>query len=167
MIAKVTSGSDFGGLARYLTYREDRVGFVELHNMASRDVREAAQEMQITAELSSRCKKPVYHLSISFDPGDQAGEEQLRSAASRVLKELNLDTHLVVVVSHRDTAHPHVHVMVNRVHAETGKAWRTSHDWRRIERALRKLEKEWSLREVPGRHSPSKKMPEHWVSAFT
>ena len=167
MIAKVTSGSDFGGLARYLTYREDRVGFVELHNMASRDVREAAREMQITSELSSRCKKPVYHLSLSFDPGDQPSEEQLRSAASRVLKELNLDTHQAVVVSHRDTAHPHVHVMVNRVHAETGKAWRTSHDWRRIERALRKLEKEWSLREVPGRHNPSKEMPERRVSAFT
>ena len=45
MIGKVARGSDFGGLARYLTGKKDRVAFVKLQNVASLDVREAAKEM--------------------------------------------------------------------------------------------------------------------------
>ena len=50
MIAKVTLRADFGGLARFLICKENRVGFTELRNMMSQDVREAAKEMQITSE---------------------------------------------------------------------------------------------------------------------
>ena len=45
LIGKVARGSDFGGLARYLTGKKDRVAFVKLQNVASLDVREAAKEM--------------------------------------------------------------------------------------------------------------------------
>ena len=161
MIGNATSGADFGGLARYLTCKQDRVGFTELRNMASRDVREAAREMQITSEQSTRCQKPVYHVSISFARKDAPTEFQQREAIERMLKDLDLDTHQAMIVSHRDTAHPHVHVMVNRVHPETGKAWSTSHDRRRIRGVLRKLEKEWGMQQVPDR-----RQGEHKTSPF-
>ncbi len=41
---------------------------------------------------------------------------------------------------------------INRVHPETDKAWRTSHNYRRIERTLRGLEDRLELQRVPGHH---------------
>ncbi len=67
-----------------------------------------------------------------------------------------LQDHQAWIVAHRDTAHPHVHVMVNRVHPDTGKAWSASHDYRRIEHTLRQLEQRWDLVRVPGHHARAK-----------
>jgi hypothetical protein len=55
------------------------------------------------------------------------------------------------MVSHRDRAHAHLHVMVNRIHPETGVAWERWQDRPIIERALREQERAFGLREVPGR----------------
>jgi hypothetical protein len=54
------------------------------------------------------------------------------------------------MVSHRDRAHPHLHVMVNRIHPETGVAWERWQDRPIIERTLREQERAFGLREVPG-----------------
>src|SRR5207237_4625275 len=64
---------------------------------------------------------------------------------------LGLAEHQALMVAHQDRAHPHVHVMVNRVHPETGVAWERWQDRPRIERTLRELERELGLREVAGR----------------
>ncbi len=73
-----------------------------------------------------------------------------------MLKDLGLQDHQAWMVAHRDTAHPHVHVMVNRVHPDTGKAWSAGHDYRRIEHTLRQLEQRWDLIRVPGHHARAK-----------
>ncbi len=69
----------------------------------------------------------------------------------RVLHRLGLSEHEAVLVVHRDRAHPHVHVMINRVHPVHGTAWDLSYDYRRIQEVLRHIEREFGLREVPGR----------------
>jgi hypothetical protein len=66
------------------------------------------------------------------------------------LQDLGLSEHQALLVAHNDTAH--IHVMVNRVHPETGKAWDNGHDYARIEKSLRAQERELGLREVSGHH---------------
>ena len=65
-------------------------------------------------------------------------------------------------VAHRDREHAHLHVVVNRVHPETGVAWDRWQDYPKIERTLRGLEHELELREVPGRlyRAPGHDLPE-------
>ena len=58
------------------------------------------------------------------------------------------------MVAHRDRQHPHVHIVVNRVHPERRTAWSNSWDYRRIEGSLRAQEAELGLRVVPGKHAP-------------
>src|SRR5690606_14584799 len=72
--------------------------------------------------------------------------------ADRLLAELGLQEHQVLIVAHGDTRHRHVHLMVNRVHPDTLRAWDDRHDYARIERSLRVQERELGLREVPGHH---------------
>src|SRR5919108_2428003 len=68
-----------------------------------------------------------------------------------LLRELGLAEHQAVMVAHQDRPHAHVHVMVNRVHPETGVAWERWQDRPRIERTLREAERALGLREVSGR----------------
>ena len=153
MIGKVTRGASFGGLAAYLTGRAERVAWTEPRYLLSTDPKEIAREMEAAAGQSGRVEKPVYHLSISFDEADRPSREQMRAAVEEVLKDLGLEEHQALLVAHGDAAHPHVHVMVNRVHPETGKAQPLSHDYAKVERSLRRLEEAWGMKRVAGHHA--------------
>jgi hypothetical protein len=151
-------GTGFKGVASYLESgkngREwERVEWVESRNLPTRDPQTAARIMSATAHDSERTAAPVYHLSISFDPGDPVDREAMRRVADRTLRDLGLQDHQALIVAHGDTAHPHVHVVVNRVHPETARAWSNFRDFPRIERSLRAQEVEMGLRVVPGKHA--------------
>jgi len=157
VIGKVTKGSGFAGLVRYLETGKDgaspdRVDWVEARNLPTDDPRTASILMRATAHQSDRVEKPVYHLSISFDHGDPVDHATISRVADRVLSDLGLDEHQVLIVAHRDKEHPHIHLMINRVHPDTGRAWDPSHDYARVEQSLRQQERELGLREVPGHH---------------
>jgi hypothetical protein len=42
------------------------------------------------------------------------------AAAEEFLKEMDWQEHQAILVSHNDTEHRHVHILLNRVHPETG-----------------------------------------------
>lgn len=154
MVGKATTGSSFSGLAAYLTQNEERVAWTEPRWMIGTDPKEVAREMEAAAAMATtRLEKPVYHVSISFSEADQPTREQMRTAADRVLHELGLGEHQALLVAHQDKGHPHLHVMVNRVHPDTGKVADVAFDYRRIETVLRGLEEEWGMTRVPGHHS--------------
>ena len=93
-------------------------------------------------------------MSLSFDREDAPTRAQMEVACDAVPRDLGLDEHQVFKVAHRDTSHAHVHMTINRVHPETGKACSTSHDYRRIKRTLHGLDAEWGLRREPGQERP-------------
>jgi hypothetical protein len=157
MIGDAGTGSGFGGLQAYLLHGHrgeavDRVGWVSSRNLAHDDPEYAAVQMRATAEQNHRVEQPVYHLSLNAAPGEHLSREQWEQVADRVLKDLGLEDHQALIVAHTDRPHEHVHVMVNRVSPETLKTWSNSHDYARIERSLRHIERERGLREVPGHH---------------
>jgi hypothetical protein len=153
-------GTGFRGLAAYLErgpreeLQPERVDWIESRNLPTRDPEAAARLMAATARDSERCRKPVYHLSISFDPGDPVDRQTMRRVADRTLRDLGLEDHQALMVAHRDRQHPHVHIVVNRVHPERRTAWSNSWDYRRIEQSLRAQEAALGLRVVPGKHAP-------------
>ncbi|HZS59738.1 MAG TPA: relaxase/mobilization nuclease domain-containing protein [Gemmatimonadaceae bacterium] len=168
MIAKASSGKSFGGLMHYLEVgrsgREyDRVDWIASRNLCGIDDPEiAGRLMEATAEQSLRIQKPVYHVSIAFNPSDPVTRPRMELVADRVLDNLGLRDHQAMFVAHRDREHAHVHIVVNRVHPETGVAWERWQDYPRIERTLRGMERELGLREVPGRlyRAPGHELPE-------
>lgn len=156
MIANTSSGRRFASLADYLVHgrsgiETERVAWTASRNLGTDDPELAAALMQATARQSVAVQVPVYHLTISFDPQDQVTPEQIRSVADHLLHDLGLSEHQALMVAHKDRAHAHVHVMVNRIHPETGVAWERWRDRPVIERALRAEERALGLREVPGR----------------
>lgn len=157
MIGNISRGSGFGGLVRYLLHGDrdqpdpERVSWVVAENLPTDDPEMAASVMHATADQNPRgVEKPVWHLSLSWDPGDEPSRAQMEDAAHRVLHQLGLSEHQALVVAHRDTDHPHVHIVVNRVHPENLRVWKGWQDMVRVERALRYLELENGYRATPG-----------------
>jgi hypothetical protein len=109
--------------------------------------------MRLTARKSKRVKKPVYHYVISWRHDERPQDDLMRQVADTTCRDLGLDEYQRLYVAHRDTEHHHVHIVANRVHPETGVAWKNSHDYRRIEVSLRRQAEAMGMDYVPGRHN--------------
>jgi hypothetical protein len=151
VIGNTTSGKSFHGLAQYLDGDRSRVEWTAARNLMTNDPQLAATIMRATADRSRFVGQPVYHLSISFAPEDRPTRAQMETVADRLLERLGLQQREAILVAHNDTGHAHLHIMVNRVHPETGLAWNRWRDRPVIERTCRELERELGFRFTPGR----------------
>ncbi|MCC5942441.1 MAG: relaxase/mobilization nuclease domain-containing protein [Balneolaceae bacterium] len=164
MIAKTGTGKGFSGLMEYLIDRK-KFEWMETRNVTSIQPDTIAREMQIYS-MESRAKKPVYHVTISWDPADEPTKKEMVEVGEGFLKHMGLDSHQAVMVSHSDGNHPHMHLIINRVHPESGKAWESfdyqglgrdrkivKREYEKIEEFLRNTEKEKGWRFVPGKHT--------------
>ncbi len=97
-----------------------RVEWVHVENAAGIEDERAAIGLMIdTARQSKRCEKPVYAFSLGWHPEQRPERAEMIEAGREALKVLGMQNHQAVFVAHNDTAHKHVHVIVNRVHPET------------------------------------------------
>ncbi len=159
MIANITNGSGFGGLTRYLfTGDRDqpnpaRVAWTSTRNLAVDSPHEAAYIMRATAELG-RTDQPVYHLSISIHPDESLTRAQWETVADNALFRLGLSDHQALIVAHNDKDHQHIHIVVNRVHPVTAKAWDRWQDVPRVQEVMRAQEQALGLRAVSQERNP-------------
>lgn len=153
MIAVSASSRNFAALGKYLVVGRDkvesgRVAWTSARNLPTDDPELAAKIMRATASQNVRVSQPVYHVALSFDPRDVVDRASMERVANRVLAELKLQQHQTIIVAHADRAHPHMHMLVNRVHPETGKVWDRWQDYPAVQRALREEERALGLRAV-------------------
>ncbi len=141
MIGEIRSGSSFAGLTHYVLHGSASTHpktpeWVELRGLLTADPDRAYLEMEATAAQNPRIEQPVLHVVLSPAPGDELGREQWRALADRVLGEMGLDGHQVLVALHAATEHPHLHLAVNRAHPQTLRAWETWRSKTRLEEVL-------------------------------
>ena len=161
MIGKVVKpGKGFGGLVRYLldgdrdaTEPEARATWHATRNLLVDDPRLVPALMRATAAKSKRVKSPVYHYVISWHHNEAPTDDFMRQVADVTCDDLELGEYQRLYIAHDDTKHRHVHIVVNRVHPETGVAWKTSHDYARIEQSLKRQSDAMGIPFVPGRHN--------------
>jgi hypothetical protein len=170
VIGKTHSGAGFGGLTRYLLTGKkddphpDRVLWTSTRELALEDPREAAVLMRRTAALG-HTDKPVQHLSISLAPGEHLTREQWEQVIDTTLRDLGLEGHQALIVAHQDTAHEHIHLMVNRVHPETFRAWDRWQDRPRLMKSLRPQELALGLQPTPHVKNPDR-LPDGVIQQF-
>jgi Relaxase/Mobilisation nuclease domain len=75
----------------------------------------------------------VFAYSLSWHPDQQPDAVEMRRAAEVSLARLGLWEHQAVLVAHNDTAHAHVHVIVNLVHPDTHKVADLSYSKRKLQ----------------------------------
>lgn len=127
----------------------DRVAWMEARNLETTDPLAASAIMEATAAQNLRCKKPVYHFVLSFDPKDarrgKLPPEVLREIASEAIERMGLTEHQMLIYAHKDTKHPHMHFLINRVHPSTGRAFDRHNDGRRLTELCREIAREREL----------------------
>jgi hypothetical protein len=147
MVPKVAGkGSSFKGAALYYLHDKgamtsERVAFCHTENLPTRDAEKAIKCMAWTAIHQSEIKAraggsakgrkltmPVYTYSLSWAPDESPSPQDMIAAARESVRVLGLEGHETLFVAHNDEPHPHIHVIVNRVHPETGIAAPLSKD---------------------------------------
>lgn len=156
MLAKIAPTSrDFRTLCDYLVRgkdgnpSKDRVAWVLSRNLPSDDAELVAKFMDATARMSIRTTRPVYHVMIAWSPDEHPVAETMQEIAVQALEMTGLGEHQAFLMGHGDTSHPHLHMVINRIHPETGKAWRVAHDYRLFDRVMRQLAEAHGFAHVP------------------
>jgi len=131
--------------------RRAHAAWIETRNLPTQDVGVAERIMGATGRRSDRVEKPVYRFRVFFDHADSVDAGMMLSIADAVLLELGADELQAVIGGFQGT-HPHLYVVVNRVHPIRETAWQPSNDYFGIMACLRRLEREHGLRRV---HPPT------------
>ena len=139
---------------------KDRMAWSETRNLIVDEPELVPRIMRSTASRSTRCSEPVYHFAICWHKSEVPSRDIQAAIADATLQDLDLTEHQSLLIAHKDTEHHHLHIVVNRVHPETAKAWDRWKDWVRIEKSLGRQAKEHGLIYVPGRHNEPDKFRE-------
>ena len=108
---------------------------------------ELASQFLDVAKLSKRVEKPVFHFSLRPAPGDKVSPEQLIEMGKECAKQFGVADNQYLIILHKDTAEPHIHIVANRVGFD-GKVAKDNHSYRKMDGLCRQLEKQFHLKEV-------------------
>ena len=141
-----------------------RVAWSETRNVAAEDPRQAARVMAATASRSEDLKqlagvkaggraleKPVCHYSLSWGKDEKPNLQAMGRAVTESLEKMGLADRQTVMIAHRDTEHPHVHVVVNRVSVEDGRAAKLGNSYLKLSRWAEGYEREQGRIRCPQR----------------
>ena len=155
LVNVVPPTNDFHALARYLVDGDtqpphpDRVAWIRAHNLPTDDPELAATYMTATAQASKRCKNAAYHAMIAWAPHEKPTPDIMQEIALKTLELAGLAEHQALIMGHGDKPHAHLHMLINRVHPTTGRAWDTKHDFALFDRIMRQLSDEYGFEYVP------------------
>jgi len=144
-------GFSFKGAGLYYLHDKsaktsERVDWTLTRNVPTNDPNKALKWMTYTAMNADRIKaeyggsrvgrksegKYVYTYSLSWHKDDKPTREEMQNAVFETLDRMKLTDHEAVIVAHRDTDHPHVHVICNLVNPNTGRTHTAQLDHKKL-----------------------------------
>ena len=117
MIAKCKTIAHGGNALEYI-FREGKLGrLLALHNLCGETPKEIHEEMKLIGDYNSRCKNKFLRIEIGIAPQDepQMTFKALNRLALFFAKQMGLDDHQWVAVTHKDTDNLHIHIIANRI----------------------------------------------------
>jgi hypothetical protein len=158
------AGKSFKKLAAYLLHdpdkakTSDRLKWTHTLNLASDSPSSAIDEMLWTVRGADWLKQhsnvpsggrplenPVKHFSLNWHPSQTPTCEHMIEVVESFLSHMGWHEHQALIFNHIDKPHAHVHVMLNAVHPDTGRALDTSFEKRRAQEWAKGYEREQSL----------------------
>ena len=150
MIPKIIAkGKSFKGAALYLLHDKDRavtserIAWTQTHNLAVDDPHLGWKIMAATAMDQERLKatagikvsgrrseNAVLHMTLAWHPEekDRLTREEMQAAALQALEAIGASDRQAIIIAHNDEAHPHLHILCNRVSPEDGRMLASSND---------------------------------------
>ncbi|ALM08573.1 mobilization protein [Sediminicola sp. YIK13] len=149
MIGKGTSIAHTGTSIDYGWNQEKDAEIVFSQHLAGNSPQEITEEFRLIQEENIRCQKNTlsFILSPTQEDGRNLSKEQLGELTQRFVKQMQLKERQAIAFVHRDKAHTHVHLYVNRIGFD-GKAYNDSFIGKRSQLAAENVAKEMGLTTV-------------------
>ncbi len=166
MIGKIMTGKSFRGCIKYclndkladekknelvMTDRAEVIAY----NLCYGNEKELIQQFNEVRQLNRRQSKPVLHVTLSLANGEDLPHHKLAEIAQDCAKDLGFNDNQYVAVLHKDTGHPHLHIIANRIGFD-GKTISDSNNYQKIAKLCRKMELKHQLTQV---QSPNAFLP--------
>ena len=155
MIGKLLRGSGFGGVVDYVNdYRKGANLVAASEGINLTNNQSIIDSFIMHARLSQRVKSPVAHIILSFSPNDSfcLDDAKIGKIVRNYLKRMGYDDNQFVAFRHHDKAHPHVHIIVNRVNNQ-GRCTSDSHEKDRNVKVCRDITQEYGLYMARGKEA--------------
>ena len=112
----------------------------------------ASMQGQADDKPGRRLTNPVYHISLNFarEDGARLSDELMAEIAREYMRRMGITNTQYIVCRHTDTAHPHLHIVANRVDND-GRTISDSNDSRRSVDICRVLTNEYGLHIANGK----------------
>ena len=166
MIGKITTGASFFGCLQYCLQdkqdlsdeqklnkslsdhlqHKDRAEMLDYNNCFG-DLNDLTRQFTNVASLNKRVEKPVFHFSLRPAPEDVLTKEQLTEIGHQCAKEFGLSENQYIILLHKDTRPPHIHIVANRVDFD-GKVVKDTFSGKRMQAFCRQMEEAYRLKQV-------------------
>jgi Relaxase/Mobilisation nuclease domain len=144
MIPRIQTGTSFQGAGLYYLHDKklegeterlttERVAWTYAINTVENDPEAVLAEMRQTSfdqpilkmlsgnRIDGRpTETPVMTVALAWSPEQNPTQNQMIEAGHSYLQHMGWEAHQALFVAHNDTKHPHMHMIINRVHPETG-----------------------------------------------
>lgn len=107
-----------GSTALDYIFMEGKLGSrLAFHNLCSRDPKTIYEEMKVVSDYNSRCRNKFLRIEIGIAPKDEKrlNIESVRKLALNFARQMGLENHQWVAVTHKDTDNMHIHIIANRI----------------------------------------------------
>ena len=107
-----------GSTALEYIFREGKLGSrFAFHNLCSREPKAIYEEMKVVSDYNTRCRNKFLRIEIGIAPQDERKlpVSELMRIAHLFAKQMGLDNHQWVAVTHKDTDNRHIHIIANRI----------------------------------------------------
>ena len=156
MIGKIILGKSFRGCISYVlenkldsATKSTSINRAELisFNQCFGDKKELIEQFNDVRFLNPKLSKPVMHVILSLSPGEKPDNAILLAMVEDCAKELGFEKNQFIALTHKDTGHLHLHIVVNRVDFD-GKTLSDSNNYKKIAAYCRKMELQYNLKQV-------------------
>ena len=136
-----------GSTALGYIFREGKLGYrLAFHNLCSREPKTIFEEMKVVSDYNSRCRNKFLRIEIGIAPQDEKKlpVSELMRIAHLFAKQMGLDNHQWVAVTHKDTDNRHIHIIANRI-SLYGEVYDTTFVSNRAARVAEEISREKNL----------------------
>lgn len=164
MIAKQIKGKNFIGAFTYNARKmnpSDKNKRAEIlgTNFTSLEKKMIAKEVKIVRNLRPNLAKYFYHTALSFHPSEKIDNQTMMNIAESYMVKNGFDSNQFIVFRHHDTAHPHIHLLINRIRFD-GSVVSDSNDYKRSETIVRDIERDFNLQQNISSKNSKKRAPD-------
>ena len=107
-----------GSTALDYIFREGKLGNrLAFHNLCSREPKTIYEEMKMVSDYNSRCRNKFLRIEVGIAPQDEKRlpVSELMGIVHQFARQMGLENHQWVAVTHKDTDNMHIHIIANRI----------------------------------------------------